>query len=291
VNALRRTLAILTDRPRAAAWTLVAIVCALTVAAIALVVVDNIDDWTAAPRTRGGSMVVYLGEGVSDANAQLLAAQLSHVAGVDHAELVPPAEAAKRLERALGADAALLDGVDLASLPPTVEVTLAPGVRDVISMSPLLGALRGTPGVEDVIVEDGGDSSHRASNLAAMRTWFVSGAALLAGLALVVVLVAIRVRLQRDRQEHAVLHLLGASPGFSAVPAALAGALLGLCASLAASLLVWLGVAHFGDDLATALSVQSVSAPAIGAIALFVATSAGIGLVGGGLAGVARVAR
>ncbi|HEX7701274.1 MAG TPA: permease-like cell division protein FtsX, partial [Kofleriaceae bacterium] len=150
MNALRRTFAILIGRPRTAAWTLVAIVCALTVAAIALVVVDNIDGWTAAPRTGGGSMVVYLGEGVSDANAQILANQLSHVAGVDHAELVAPADAAKRLERALGADAALLDGVDLASLPPTVEVTLAPGVRDVLAMSPLLRALRGTPGVDDV---------------------------------------------------------------------------------------------------------------------------------------------
>jgi cell division transport system permease protein len=289
LNALRRTFAILIARPRTAAWTLVAIVCALTVAAIALVVVDNIDGWTAAPRTGGGSMVVYLGEGVSDANAQILANQLSHVAGVDHAELVSPAEAAKRLERALGADAALLDGVDLASLPPTVEVTLAPGVRDVIAMSPLLRALRGTPGVDDVIVEDGGDAAPHS--FAGMRAFLVSGAALLAGLALVVVLAAIRVRLERDRQEHAVLHLLGASPAFSAVPAALAGALLGLCASLAASLLVWLGVQTFGDELASALSVHSVSAPALGAIALFVATSAGIGLVGGSLAGVARVAR
>jgi len=60
LNALRRTFAILIDRPRTAAWTLVAIVCALTVAAIALVVVDNIDGWTATPRTGGGSMVVYL---------------------------------------------------------------------------------------------------------------------------------------------------------------------------------------------------------------------------------------
>ena len=289
MNALRRTIAILIDRPRTAAWTLVAIVCALTVAAVALVVVDNIEGWTAAPRTGGGSMVVYLGEGVSDANAQVLANQLSHVAGVDHAELVAPADAAKRLERALGADAALLDGVDLASLPPTVEVTLAPGVRDVIAMSPLLRALRGAPGVDDVIVEDGGDAKPHSS--ATMRAFLVSGAALLAGLALVVVLAAIRVRLERDRQEHAVLHLLGASPAFSAVPAALAGALLGSCASLAASVLVWLGVQTFGDDLASALSVQAVSVPAFGAMALFVATSAGIGLVGGGLAGVARVAR
>ena len=288
MNALRRTFALLANRPRTAAWTLVAIVCALTVAAMFLVVADNADGWTTPPRTGGGSMVVYLGEGISDANAQRLANQLSHVAGVEHAELVPPAEAAKRLERALGADAALLDGVDLASLPPTVEVTLSPGVRDVIAMSPLLRALRGTPGVDDVIVEDGGEA--KAPPIVG-RTVLVSGAALLAGLALLVLLAAIRVRLERDRQEHAVLHLLGASPAFSAVPAALAGALLGLCASIAASLLVWLGVQVFGDDLASALSVHSISIPALGAIALFVATSTGIGLLGGGLAGVARVAR
>jgi len=280
LNALRRTWQLLSDRPRTAGWTLAAAICALAIAGLALVIVDHIADWTTAPRTRGGSMVVYLGEGVSDATAHQLVAQLGRVAGVDRAELVPPADAAKRLERALGADAALLDGVDLASLPATVEVTLAPGVRDVISMSPLLGALRANPGVEDVIVEDGGDTAKSTDTLATLRAFVYSGAALLAGLAVVIVLAAIRVRLERDRQEHAVLHLLGASPLFSIVPAALAGAALGLVASLGASLLVWFGVDHF-----------DIGMPELGAMLLFVASGAGLGLIGGGLAGVARVAR
>jgi len=268
-----------------AAWTLAAAICALVVAGAALVVVDHIADWTAAPRTRGGSMVVYLGEGVSDATAHQLVDQLGRVAGVDRAELVAPGDAAKRLERALGADAALLDGVDLASLPATVEVTLAPGVRDVISMSPLLGALRANPGVEDVIVEDGGDAAKSTDTLATLRAFVYAGAALLAGLAIVVVLAAIRMRLDLgragdDRQERAVLHLLGAGPMFSIVPAALAGTALGLGASLGASLVVWIGI----DQL-------SISAPAFGAIALFIAAAAGVGLIGGSLAGVGRVAR
>ena len=54
----------------------------------------------------------------------------------EHAELVPAAESAKRLQSALGADSALLDGVELGSLPPTVEVALQPGMRDVIALSP-----------------------------------------------------------------------------------------------------------------------------------------------------------
>ncbi|MEO6776054.1 MAG: permease-like cell division protein FtsX [Kofleriaceae bacterium] len=284
MNTLRRTWRLLSDRPRMAAWTLAAAICALAVAGLALVVVDHIAAWTAAPRAGGGSMVVYLGEGVSEAASHELVAELGRVAGVERAELVAPADAAKRLERALGADAALLDGVDLASLPGTVEITLAPGVRDVISMSPMLAALRANPGVEDVIVEasgeDRGERATSSDTLASVRGFVYAGAALLAGLAIIVVLAAIRVRLEGDRQEHAVLHLLGARPLFSVVPAALAGAALGLAASLAAALVVGIGV----DQL-------DVGTPALGAIALFVAAGAGLGLVGGGLAGVARVAR
>ena len=280
MNALHRTWRLLTDRPRLAAWTLAVAICVLAVAGAALVIVDHVDSWTTAPRTGGGSMVVYLGEGVSDATAHQLVAQLGRVAGVDHAELVAPADAAKRLERALGADAALLDGVDLASLPATVEVTLAPGVRDVISMSPLLGALRANPGVEDVIVEDGGEAATSTDALSIVRAFVYAGAALLAGLAVIVVLAATRMRLESDRQEHAVLHLLGASPMFTIVPAALAGAALGLVASLGASLIVWIGIDRF-----------DLGMPAVGAILLFIAAGAGLGMIGGGLAGVARVAR
>ncbi|MFT3694793.1 MAG: permease-like cell division protein FtsX [Kofleriaceae bacterium] len=276
---IRRAFDLLSRKPRTAAWTLVALVCTLTIAAVALVVLANIDSWTAAPKSGGGAMVVYLGEGVTEPAAKQLADQLSHVAGVEKAELVAPADAAKRLERALGADAALLDGVDLASLPPTVEVTLAPGVRDVIAMSPLVQALRGTPGVDDVIVEDGGA---KPKSLAGVRDLVWTGAALLAGLALVTVFAAIRVRLERDRQEHAVLHLLGASPTFSALPAAFAGALLGLCAALAASVIVGLAITRMELDM---------TLPAIGAIAVFVAIATGVGMIGGGLAGVSRVAR
>ncbi len=284
VACLHRALRLISDRPRAAAWTALAAACALTVAAIALVVVQNVESWTAAPKAGGGSLVIYLGEGVSEQSARLLVTQLAHQPGVAAAELVAPAVAAKRLEQALGADAALLEGVELASLPATVEVTLAPGVRDVIAMSPMLRALRSSPGVEDVIVEDGGDEP--ASALGAMRTpmWF--GAALLAGLALVVVLATIRVRFERDRQDHAVLHLLGASPAFSVAPSALAGAVLGLCASIGAALVVGLAIERFGDELAV-----HVTAPAIGSILLFLAAGAGLGLVAGGLAGAARVAR
>ena len=292
-SALTRTARIALDRPRVAAWTLVAATCALVVAGVVLVAADNVDRWSEAPHAGGGSMVVYLGDGVDDAAAHRLAAQLAQLPGVEHAELVAPEVSAKRLEQALGADAALLDGVDLASLPASVEVTLAPGVRDVIAMSPTLRALRGTPGVDDVIVE-AGERGSVTSAIGTIKTIVWSGAAVLALLALAMVIATLRVRLERDRHEHRVLHLLGASPAFSLVPTALAGALLGAIAAVCAAVIVWLGIAHYGDAIASALAALgtvSIGFPAASAVLVFVALGAALGLVGGGLAGASRAAR
>lgn len=285
-SALRRTGRIVVDRPRATLWTLVALTCALIAVGVAALAADNVERWTHVPRA-GASMVVYLGEGVDEIHARALADELAKLPGVEHAELVAAAETAKRLQQALGADATLLDGVDLASLPASVEVTLAPGVRDVVAISPTLRALRGTPGVDDVVVAD--DTDRTAGTLEAVRVIGWSGAALLSALAVVVVLAAVRVRLDRNRQEIAVLHLLGASSAFTLVPTALAGALQGAVAAALAAVALWIGVALYGDSIAHALG--SIELPSLGRLALFVVLGGGLGLVGGGLAGASRVAR
>ena len=293
-SAFRRAVKIAAlDRPRVAAWTLVAATCALVVAGIALVAADNVDRWSETPRHGSGNMVVYLGDGVDEAGARRLAMQLAALPGVERAELVAAADSAKRLEQALGADAALLDGVDLASLPASVEVTLSPGVRDVIAMSPTLRALRGTAGVDDVVVE-AGDHDAVTGAIGTVRTVVWTGAGVLALLALAVVIATLRVRLERDRQEQRVHHLLGAAAAFTAIPTALAGAMLGAVAACLAAFIVWLGIARYGDSIASvlgSLGQVSVGFPAISAVLVFVAFGAGLGFLGGGLAGAARVAR
>ncbi len=295
-SALRRTAQIAADRPRAALWTVVAVTCALFALGLAAVTADNVDRWTSVPRG-GASMVVYLGEDVDAMRAQDLVRELAKLPGLEHAELVAPAETARRLEAALGSPgqtSPMLEGVDLASLPGSVEVTLAPGVKDVIALSPTVRALRGTQGVEDVVVEDDG-ADRRSDTLAAVRAIAWIGAAVLSGLAVILVLAQIRVRLERDRREQRVLHLLGASPAFSLVPTALAGALLGLLSSLLAAGALAVVMSAYGDVLAGALSgalgTVEIVAPALGQITLFVALGALLGGVGGGLAGASRVAR
>ena len=296
-NLLARTARIAIARPRAALWTLLAMTAALFAVGVAGLVAENVDDWTRAPRGRA-SMVVYLGETVDDAHAKQLVAQLGRLPGVDHAELVPAAESARRLQISLGADTKLLDGVDIASLPASIEVTLYPGVRDVVAMSPTVNALRGAPGIDDVVVEEGNED-RVAATLSAVRAGRVDGrrAVPRRALALFVVLATVRVRLDRGRREVAVAQLLGAGPSYLAVPSALSRhALQGALAAGLALGGVLLCVNAYGSALTDTLhdalgSIAIAIPPAPRASALFVALGAGLGLIGGSLAGVARVAR
>lgn len=284
-NALRRTFRIACERPRASIWTLLAATCALFALAAAALAADRVD--RAGDTARGGaSMVVYLGDGMDDAHAQQLADELGKLAGVLHVELVPPAESAKRLEQALAGDAALLEGVDRGALPASIELQLAPGVRDVLAMSPTVTALRGSPGIVDVVVEDTG-ADKMADTLGSLHTIGWTAAAVLAVLAMVVVIAALRIRLERGKQEKAALHLLGAGPAFTIVPTALAGALHGIVAALLAAAGLVAAIAIYGDDLAHAIGTIDLM-PAIGELALLVAAGAVLGTLAGGLAGASR---
>lgn len=289
-SALRRTARIACERPRVTVWTLLALTASLFAVGLAVLTADHIDRWTRG--THGSaSMVVYLGEGVDEAHATALASELAKLPGIERAVLVPAAQSAARLQQALGADSALLEGVELQSLPASVEVTLAPGVRDVIAMSPTVRALRGSPAVDDIVVEDAG-GERAADTLATVRRIGWIGALLFAALALLVALATIRVRFERSERELAVAHLLGASPTFLVVPTALAGAIQGAVAALLALAALAVSIHIYGDAIALALQgalgAIEIGLPAPQICALFVALGATLGFVGAGLAATSR---
>ena len=286
-SALRRTLGIACERPRATLWTLVAATCALFAIAVSALALSRVDRSADEPRG-AASMVVYLGDGMDDAHANALEHELAAIPGVMHAELVAPAESARRLQQALANDPALLDGVDVASLPASIELQLAPGMRDVIAMSPTLSSLRGAPGIEDVVVEDE-VADRRADELGSLRVVGWTAAALVAGLSLVVFFATLRVRLERGKQEVRVHALLGASPSFTIVPTALAGALHGIVAAVAAAVALAIALAMWGGDLSRALhGAWQLTGPSLAEIALLVGIGGMLGMLAGGLAGASR---
>jgi len=287
-SMVRRTGRIAVERPRAALWTTLALTCALLavgLAAVTALTIDRVVSTETSSATRAG-LVVYLGEGVSDARAATLVGELRTLSGIEKVELVTPQESARRLVGSLGSGAPMLEGVDVESLPASVEVTLAPGVRDVVAMSPIVRELRGTTGVSEVVVEDTEDT--KVSNvLGTVRSVAWLAAALFAGLALLTALSSLRVRFeetQRGRHsEWSVVELLGGSPSHLVLPTALAGAIQGLLAAALAGGLLLLGLHVYGGDVPVEIVV-----PEGAMVAIFLGGAAAIGLVAGGLAGVAR---
>ena len=89
-----------------------------------------------------------------------------------------------------------------------------------------------------------------------------------------------------------VMHLLGASPSFIIIPTALAGALQGAFAAMLAALAIAAGVSVYGAGIAEALQGAlgnvTIALPPGSMLVLFIAVGAGLGFVGGGLAGASR---
>lgn len=282
---MRRSWRIAIDRPRTALWTLLALTCALFVVGAAAIAAASVDRWATDRPGASASMVVYL-DNASSERAAALVTELRALHGVTQVELVPAEESARRLVSSLGADAALLEGVDVTTLPASIEVKLAPGVRDVIMMSPTMRALGAGPNVADVVVESQ-EETKIAGVLATVRQIAWTGAALFAGLALITILASIRVRFDPRSQEMRVVHLLGGSSAFVIIPRALAGALSGVAAALLAAGALQLLLALYGDAIEGVLAT-ALMAPAALHVAMFIGVGAALGFVGGALAGAAR---
>lgn len=294
-SAIRRSGRLAIARPRTALWTTLALAATMFAAAASGVAATTIDRWTRDRPGSRASMVVYFdGDPATVGRADALVGELRGLPGVERAELVPAAESGRRLIAALGADAGLLDGINVATMPASVELTLAPGVRDVVAISPTLRSLRTAPGVVDVVVEDPGDDQI-AARLDTIRVVAWSAAALFVGIAVITIVAATRVRLDRGRREHAVAELLGAGPSFVVVPSALAGAAQGLVAAIVAVAAIAVALAIYGGSIAELLDPRGsdveLAIPNALAIAAFIGVGSALGLIGGGLAGASRVAR
>lgn len=273
-------------RPGRLPWAIGAIAAALLAFAVVRLAAENIDAWTA--RWAGeASMVVYLDEGVGDDGGRALAGELAGVAGVRAVEYVAPAEAALRLRAALGEHAELLEGIDDAALPASLEVVLDPGVRDVAAASPIVDHLRATPGVEDVeLVGDWAEQVGAVLGALRAAAWGLLG--LLGGLAVWVVFATARLRIAGLAEEQRVAELLGAPAGFVRWPHVVAGALHGAIGGVVAVAGLWLVHRAIADDVAGGLTgvlgdVRVAFLPAA-QLALVVGLGAGLGLLGSALA-------
>jgi cell division transport system permease protein len=194
-------------------------------------------DRLAASWGRGVQMTVYLEDDATPERAHQIAGALQKLPGVLSVRNVSAHEAWERLKRAMGERADLLAGVEEGFLPASIEVTLKPGVAEVLRAHPAFEHLRRTAGVEDV--ELMGDWAGR---LRAVQS-LVDGAALAVGLlvlcaCLYIVGSTIRLGVFARRDEIEIWKLVGATDSFVKAPFLVEGALQGILgAGLAVAML------------------------------------------------------
>jgi cell division protein FtsX len=182
-------------------------------------------------------MTVYLEDGVTPARAGKVAAALAKLPGVVGVRSVDAHEAWGRLQRSLGARADLLDGVEESFLPASIEVSLKPGVAEVLRAHPAFERLRHTAGVEDVELMGNWASRLRdIEHLLSVAGWAV--AALVFCACLYIVGSTIRLGVFARRDEIEIWKLVGATNGFVKAPFLVEGGVQGaLGTTLAVALL------------------------------------------------------
>ncbi len=283
----RRVGQLIARRPGRAAWAIGAVAAALTAFAVVQIAATNVMAWTATWRG-GASMVVYLTPSTTDVQARAIGDALRGAAGIERVEYVAPGEAERRLRASLGGHDELLAGVDPSVLPASLEVELGAGVRDVAGASPIVEALRATPGVDEVEVA-GEWVDQVGAVLAALRAAAWALLVVLGAAAIWLVAAALRLRHDDDAELARVAALLGAPPRFTRVPAMLAGVVQGALGAVLALGLAYVLYARFADDivasLARVLADARVAFLPTGQVAMLIAVGAGLGLVGGALAG------
>ena len=284
ISVVTRGVRTLTRRPMASLWAALAVAAALVGVASIDLAARHVNAWSRDLRAQA-SMVVYLDEGATTERAAEVAGALRGVDGVEAAEVVSSADAADRLRAALGAHDALLEGVDPASLPLSIEVTLAPGMADVIGASPLVAELRAAGAVEDVEVTRDytaplGDALARLEQLA----WALF--AIIGLAAALIVAAAVRLRLADASNERAALAWLGASSWFVRAPALVAGAVLGMVGAGVALVAAAGLVQVFRVDVAPVLGgATEVTTWPVARAAMLVGGGMVLGVIGGALGG------
>jgi cell division transport system permease protein len=273
-------------RPWSSLLSTGAIAVAVLLVALVHLAATNVREMTAV-WGGGVQMVIYLEDDATRDRADAIAGALTQLPAVERIAYVSPEAAHERLRGALGEHGSLLEGVEVGLLPASLEVELSEGVRDVATVHPVIGKLRGTPGVESVEFLDDWVGKLTAL-LAALRIAALALALIVAGACVYIIASTIKLSLHDRRGEMEVYDLVGATGSFIRGPLLLEGVIQGaLGAAIAAALAYALFIAG-AEPLAAALRAAfgtvTLDFLPLRDIALLVGGGAGLGLIASWLA-------
>lgn len=224
---------------------------------------------------------VFLAEGVSAAEARVVASRLQELAQVERATVVSSDEMRERMVAGLGDDDAL-GSLDARLFPVTLELQIAGEVNDPALVAALADRLRALAVVEEV--ETYGDLFARLRTVSTVARAVSVVLGLIVLLAtLLVVSNTVRLSLMGRREEIEIMKLCGATDRFVRAPFLMTGALQGLVGALLSLGMLTLAGALLhravGGFLPAFLGQDLVGLPLAASVAVIVCGT-GLGLAG-----------
>jgi cell division transport system permease protein len=190
---------------------------------------------------RGIRMMVYLRDGLSDAQRLDLKFRIKTIAGVEEARYIPRAEALATLKAQLQKQAALIDHLQKNPLPDAFELTFRPVVHQGEDrLEKIAAEIETLAEVEQVLyAQQWLQRFSTIFNLFKLVGYGLGGIFALA--AILIVANTIRLMIYNRREEIEIMRLVGATDGFIKAPFYLSAMLLGAVGSLL-GLAVLLGI-------------------------------------------------
>lgn len=231
------------------------IAVSLLILGVFLTVLRNIDllgtSWGQQVR-----VVAFLAADMDDTELESLAAEIRAWPEVDTVFHRTRDQAASELRDTLGSDGRLLDGVDPALIPASLEVSLVPEKQTKEALAAVAERLRASPSLGEV--EDVDYGQDVLEWVAAARDLLRLGGIVVGGLVLfsVVFIVSntVRLTLYARREEVEILQLVGATDNFIRGPYYVEGAAQGIAGGLLGATMLW-----FLYDFARERGVSGVS--------------------------------
>lgn len=218
------------------AFTAFTLAFALSICTLFIIVFGNLNDLirTWANRTH---MVIYLEEGMSDSEAEVLQGRLLAIKGVGSVNYISKSMAFEELKGELKGHEAVLEGVGEGVLPSSFEVTVLEEFVDPVKIAGIVEDVRGLKGVSDL--QYGAEWVEKFS--AFLK--FVKLSSLFVGVFLATATIfnisnTIRLTVYHRKDEIEVMKLMGASQMYIRVPFVLEGALQGFIGSIASLLIL-----------------------------------------------------
>ena len=236
---------------------------------------------------RAAHVSCYLRDGLMDEHWQSVRSELANLPGVERADLVSPHVALQRFRARSVAAAALVEGVADDILPPSVEIYVQGGFSDLQAVAQVAAQAGKIKGVEEV--DFGAEEFARLSSLIGLLRYGGLAVGLFGAVATALIVAnTLRLAVYAQRDEIAILRLVGATGGFIQLPFLLEGAFWGASGGVLGAAMLY-GLDHFAGPHISRAVAQVTDGLLVRLFAwrlafLMIAVGVGLGIVGSGLA-------